>query len=211
MLTFSEPPSFTFNLKIQNSTVNLRGLTKCAPFWLRVGTPSSCSLAWETCVYVFWRITLDWHDMFHDFLLAQLLFVWPEMFHTTITSLHQHESCLNLPNLPPTPDFWGHQKVSYWNPHQHIKVDSGWPTPFQQASWMVCCQRCNSLCCICWCGVNPLKPLMPPLVVAQGTACALALEIWNDRKPGTGVPKILVLCMVSKVKDRLYVIDIYTM
>lgn len=50
---------------------------------------------------------------------------------------------------------------------------------------------------------------MPPLVVAQGTACALALEIWNDRKPGTGVPKILVLCMVSKVKDRLYVIDIY--
>lgn len=74
MLTFSEPPSFTFNLKIQNSTVNLRGLTKCAPFWLRVGTPSSCSLAWQTCVYVFWRITLDWHDMFHDFWLAQLLF-----------------------------------------------------------------------------------------------------------------------------------------
>lgn len=48
---------------------------------------------------------------------------------------------------------------------------------------------------------------MPPLVVAQGTACALALEIWNDRKPGTGT-KILVLCMCQRQKTD-YIIYIY--
>ena len=120
MLTFSEPPSFTFNLKIQNSTVNLRGLTKCAPFWLRVGTPSSCSLAWQTCVYVFGRITLDWHDMFHDFWLAQLLFdlkcFTPQLHpYTNMNPASIFQTC------PPPPDFWGHQKChtgTYFPAHQ---------------------------------------------------------------------------------------------
>lgn len=194
MLTFSEPPSFTFNLKIQNSTVNLRGLTKCAPFWLRVGTPSSCSLAWETCVYVFWRITLNWHDMFHDFLLAQLLF---------------DLKCFT-PQLHPYTNFWGHQKVSYWNP-QHIKVDSGSPTPLEQAKrgWFA---AEGATPCVAFVDVESTRLSHWCHHYHQWCWWA-ALAHWPWRF-GTivnlelGIPRFSCCACVRKAKDRLYIIYI---